>query len=339
MRASGTPESRPRFIADHGEEGGGHTRRTVDRRAYECDRVPAELARLANSGRGMPVGSPGKVGVLELTFGVRGNPQARTELTHHYQKTPLQIMRPLYYDRSRPDMPYTYVMTIGGGVLHGDRQRMDITVEAGAAAHVTTQAHTKIHRMHDGYATSIVNLDVGPGAYLEYLPDPIIPFAESRYYQQTRVTLDPEATLVVGETVYAGRLSRGERHEYEAYATDLEVVRPDGEPVLIDRARLLPGHRGVTGLGVLADHDVILSFYVLTPSVSAEALSERFQEALTDLDAPDAHWGVSAAPGGAGAWVRLVCDDTVVSTAAGVALWQAARHLLTGRAPTDPIRK
>ena len=193
--------------------------------------------------------------MLELAFEVRGAPgRSRTELVHHYQKAPLQIMRPLYFDEARPDLPYTYLMTTGGGVLHGDRHRTDLSFGPGTSAHLTTQAHTKLYRMDHGYATALVNVDVGPAAHVEIVPDPVIPYAGSRYYQRTRVTLDPTATFVYGETLFAGRLSRGERHEYDAYATDLEVTRPDGTPLLVDRVRLTPDRR--RGLAVLDDRDV-----------------------------------------------------------------------------------
>jgi len=167
--------------------------------------------------------------VLQLAFELRGpSGGRRTELVHHYQKSPLQIMRPLYYDEARPDMPYTYLLTTGGGVLHGDRHRTDLQFGPGTSAHVTTQAHTKLYRMDHGYATAIVNIDVGAGAYVEHLPDPVIPYARCRYYQRTHVTLDASATLLFGETLYAGRISRGERHAYDVYASD--------RPALIDRA-------------------------------------------------------------------------------------------------------
>ena len=173
---------------------------------FDADRVPVEVARFGTGAAGDPgagrlaVGSPGKVGVLHLDFALRGEAGAeRTELVHHYQKAPLQIMRPLYYNPLRPDMPYTYLMTTGGGILHGDRQRTDLRFGAGTSAHVTTQAHTKLYRMDAGYATALVNIEVDAGAYTEYLPDPVIPFAGTRFYQRTAATVHDEATLLTGE--------------------------------------------------------------------------------------------------------------------------------------------
>lgn len=318
---------------------------------FEPARVPYEVARFGTQADTLPVGAPGKVGILELDFALRGRgDDERTELVGHFQKAPMQIMRPLYYDPLRPDMPFTYVMTTGGGILHNDRQRMDLRFAPGTSAHVTTQAHTKIHRMESGYATSLVNLELAAGAYVEYLPDPLIPYLDSRFFQRTAVTLDPEATLITGETVYAGRLSRGERHRYAAYASDFEVRRPgraDGEdapgpPVAIDRVRLVPRDGRVGGDAVLGGRDVVTTLYVFTSAVPArevaDALHSATAEVVVDSDDAQARFGVSVLPGDAGAWLRFVGDDTITSAAVHRAAAAAAHELLTGL-PAPTIRK
>lgn len=301
---------------------------------FEPARVPPEIARFDPGDPPLPVGSPGKVGILELGFERRTD---RTELVHRYQKAPLSIMRPLYHDELRADLPYTMVMTAGGGILQGDRQRLDVSVGPAAAAHVGTQAHTRLYRMDHGYATSVVNLDLAADSYLEYLPDPVIPYAGSRFAQQVRVTIDPTATLLIGETVYAGRLSRGERHRYDAYASDVEVVDPSGRPLVVDRVRLVPGAGRLAGLGVLDGHDIVATLLVVTPLLAARALADALH-AVVAQGAGDVRAGVSTLPGDVGAWVRLVADDPVAVAAAWQALWATARTVLTG-APPPPSRR
>ena len=310
---------------------------------FEPERVPAEIARYGTAAHTLPVGSPGKVGVIELEFAVRGSGEAqRTELVRHFQKSPLQIMQPLYYDPVRPDMPYTYLMTAGGGILHNDRHRTDLVFGPGTSAHVTTQAHTKVYRMESGYATSLVHVDVDEGAYVEYLPDPLIPYRDARFYQRTAATLHPDATLIVGETIYAGRLSRGERHAYAALASDLEISRPDGSPVSFDRVRLVPRAGGVGGRAVLGGRDVVSSLYVLTPLVPARVIADALHDAVetTLASAPDPAGlaGVSVLPGDSGAWLRYVGDDTVTSLAVARAAAAAMHELITGD-PAPAIRK
>ncbi|WP_218013620.1 urease accessory protein UreD [Georgenia sp. 311] len=308
---------------------------------YEPAHVPAEVSRYGTAAHTLPVGTSGKVGLLELGFEVRGPAgEQRTELVRHYQKTPLQIMRPMYYDEARPDMPYTYVMTTGGGILHNDRQRTDLWFGEGTSAHVTTQAHTKVYRMESGYATALVNLDLAPGAYVEYLPDPLIPYRDSRLYQRTDVTLAESATLVAGETVYSGRLSRGERHQFSALASDFTVRRPDGEPVAVDRVRLVPRDGRSGGPAVLGSLDVVSTIYVVTTAVPAKEVADVLHAAAEDAfsHAPEGRFGVSTLPVGSGAWLRFVGNDTVAAAAVWRSATRAAHELLTG-SPAPTIRK
>ncbi|AWB86148.1 urease accessory protein UreD [Mycetocola zhujimingii] len=304
---------------------------------YEPARVPAEVQRYAGTLPMLQVGSPGKVGVLQLGFELKNG---TTQLTHHYQKSPLQIMRPLYFNLARPDLPYVYLTSTGGGILQGDRLRTDLTFGPNASAHITTQAHTKVYKMGHDYATSIMNITVDEGAFVEYLPEPIIPYEHARVYQQTSVVLDESATLIAGETVYAGRLARGERHEYDVYASDFEVKRPDGRLVALDRVRLTPPDGGVGGLGLLAGHDVLSMLYIFVPkgTVDLEALAAVVHETLTPFAGPGFLFGVSALPADVGVWMRLVASDTVAVSKANTAVSAAVHELLTGK-PAAVIRK
>ncbi|WP_022899169.1 urease accessory protein UreD [Humibacter albus] len=310
---------------------------------YEPAHVPVDVARYGVDPHTLPVGSPGKVGILELGFELRGpEGMQRTELVHHYQKSPLQIIEPVYYDPLRPDMPYTYLLTTGGGVLHNDRQRADLKFGPGTSAHVTTQAHTKLYRMESGYATSLVNVEIADGAYLEYLPDPVIPYVDSRFYQRVAVTLSRDATLVTGETIYAGRLTRGEHNAYAVFASDFEVRRPDGEPVAFDRARLVPREGQVGGLGILAGRDVVVSLFVVTPRVPvaqlAQVLHDTAARIVADSDDDAALFGVSTLADDAGAWLRYVGDDTITATKVRTAAAAAVHELITGSSAPQ-IRK
>ncbi len=74
--------------------------------------VPEIVAGYAGTPETLPAGSPGKDGVLELGFVRIGG---RTELSQHRQQPPLQIMRPLYVDPERPDLPVVYLMSTGAG--------------------------------------------------------------------------------------------------------------------------------------------------------------------------------------------------------------------------------
>ncbi|WNI20891.1 urease accessory protein UreD [Streptomyces sp. ITFR-16] len=301
---------------------------------YTPVRVPPEVAALASVPDTLAPGSPAKVGILDLAFAVRGG---RTELVGRYQKTPLQIMRPLWIDPELPGMSYVYLMATGGGVAQADRYRMDFRCGPDTQVHLTTQAATKVFRMEHDYASQRVHLTAEAGSYVEYLPDPLIPFEDARFYQRTEVTVAPGATVLVGDTLTAGRLARGERHTYRVLATDLRVTRPDGTLLALDTLRLTPGEQGegVLGPGVFAGHDHVASLFVVTDRVPAAALADALHEALAGLGVL---YGVSVLPHDCGAWLRLLDDSPIRVAAAHRAAWHAARLLLTGR-PAPDLRK
>ncbi|MEV8453201.1 urease accessory protein UreD [Streptomyces sp. NPDC052095] len=299
---------------------------------YTADRLPPEVAALASVPDTLRPGSPAKVGILDLAFAVRGG---RTELVERYQKTPLQIIRPMWIDPAMPGMSYVYLMATGGGVTQADRYRTDFHCGPGTQVHLTTQAATKIFRMEHDYASQRVHITAEDGAYVEYLPDPLIPFADSRFYQCTEVTVAPSATVVLGDTVTAGRLARGERHAYRTLATDLRVTRPDGTLLALDTLRLTPGgpDGGVLGPGVFAGHDHVASLFVVTDRAPAGEVADTLHTALAGLGVL---YGVSVLPRDCGAWLRLLDDSPVRVAAAHNAAWDAVRRLLTGHPAPAP---
>ncbi|MFE2287420.1 urease accessory protein UreD [Streptomyces sp. NPDC059443] len=304
----------------------------LDPTHYEPPRVPLEVLRHASVPDTLGVGRPGKVGLLELGFERAGG---RTELVRHYQKSPLQIMRPLYFDPHRPDLPITFLMSTGGGVIQADRLRTDLVFGPGTSGHVTTQAATKVYRMEHDYAAAQTFLTAGPDAYVEYLPDPVIPYVDSRFYQRTIVTAHPTATVLASETVLSGRLARGERNAYEVFASDFELRRPGGELVAVDTVRLEPGGSGVDGPAVLAGHSVMACFFAVSPLAPARELADLLHATLADHGLP---YGVSVLPQECGAWVRLLGEHTEAVTRALTAVWDALRRRLIG-VPAPAIRK
>ncbi|WP_336605636.1 urease accessory protein UreD [Streptomyces sp. BA2] len=315
-----------------GPKAGARTAPRLSPEHYEPARVPPEVLRHAGRPDTLGVGRPGKIGLLELGF---EKVAGRTELVTHYQKSPLQIMRPLYFDPHRPDLAITFLMATGGGIIQADRLRMDVHCGPDTAVHLTTQAATKVYRMEHDYAVQQVNLTAGPGAYVEYLPEMTIPYKDSRFYQRTVVTVEPTATVLASETLMAGRLARGERHAYDIFASDLEIRRSDGQLVALDAVRLDPTTSGVTGPAVLAGHDLMAGFFTVSPLAPATEIADALHAALADSQLL---YGVSVLPQDSGAWLRVLGNDPIAITAATARAWDAVRRLLTDT-PAPKLRK
>lgn len=297
--------------------------------------LPAEVLVLDGSVQGgLGVGASGKVGLLDLTLAPCAG---ATRVQRHYQHAPLHIYRPIYLDPGRPDMAFLFVQQSGDGFVQGDRCRIDVGCAPGSAVHLTTQAATKVFGMRQNFATQLVNLDVGAGAVLEYLPDPVVPCRGSRLFQRTSVTADRESTVILGETLLPGRVAHDEAHVYDLYWAETDVRRPDGSLLFAETLRLTcadGAHPGSAGL--LGRHDVIATLYIVTARIDAPSTVAVLRSAL--VACPDVLVGVSELPNSCGAVVKLLGPTSVSVRAALRTAWNAARLALLD-APAPNLRK
>jgi urease accessory protein len=297
--------------------------------------LPAEVLAFGGDVKdALGVGAAGKLGVLDLALAPRAG---STRVVRQYQRSPLYVYRPIYLDPMRPDMAFVFLQQQGDGFVQGDRYRVDVDCAPGAAVHLTTQAATKVFRAHDNFATQLVNLHVGAGGVLEYLPDPVIPFRGSRLYQRTCLTVGADATVIFGEILLPGRTARGERHVYDVYWADTEVRGTDGSLWFADTLRLRPGEvDGPASPGVLGEYDVLASLYVVCSGTPASGLVALLRDALAEV--PDVLAGVTELPAGRGAAVRVLAHTSKAVQAAMRAAWERARIAVIG-APAPNLRK
>lgn len=303
-----------------------------DPRHYTLLDLPPDFAAFETPVEGLGVGWPGKVGLLELAFAPSGG---ATRIIHHFQQFPLQVFRPIYLDPYRPEMAFVYVLS-HGGMVQGDRYRVDVTCAPGASVHVTTQSATKIYRMECNYATQLVRLAAGPESFLEYLPDPVVPFRDARFYGKTQLTVHPTASVILGEVLLPGRVAHGENHDYTLFASNLVARSFEGDLRFCDTIKFAPQHAPSHSPGRLGVYAALASLFVVTNRASARSLSARLHGRVADL--PEILGGASELPNGSGAWVRLLGTSSLGVSAALHAAWDEARLALLG-VPAPPRRK
>lgn len=294
--------------------------------------VPYEMADVAgerSSGGVMPVGRPGKVGVLDVTLGVRGG---RTGVVSRFVKAPMQLTRPLYIDPSDPGEAFLYIRTTGGGLAQNDRIRQVLRLEPGAQATVTTQAGTPVHRMDAGMASQWVSLHVADGAVCEYLPGQTILFAGSRLLQTTDVDVAPGGTVLAAEVMLTGRLARGEVNGFDTLAQRFRVTR-NSRPLLSDTLCVT---------GATANSEMLLSRWavwgtvlIVPPSPSdvpglLDVLRGALPEASEDLTA-----AASTMVGDEGVTVRVAGNDPVSVRSLVESVHSLARERLLGHPAVD----
>jgi urease accessory protein len=72
------------------------------------------------------------------------------------------------HDRGEPAL--AALVTTSGGLVAGDWLSIAVKLEADAVAHVTASAAEKIYRSTGATTEIVLNMSVGAGGWLEYLP-------------------------------------------------------------------------------------------------------------------------------------------------------------------------
>ena len=246
-----------------------------------------------------PAGSTGKRGVCRLAFAVDSD---TTRLGHAFVCHPFHCTRPWYLDPAVPGMAVVYVQTPAGGLIQGDRAELRFGLDAGAQVHVTTQAAEKIHTMTANCALQRVGFSLGPGAYAEYCPEPLILFPGARFGQALRIELAAGASFLGTEIVLSRAAADGAT--FEAFSTSLTVVDAERRVLIRDHGLALPAQLPLDGPGVLGGYHVWGQAFLVGPDIPADWVRE-----LQAVPVSGAVWGVSLMPHERGISVKVVGSE------------------------------
>jgi urease accessory protein len=257
----------------------------------------------------------------------------RTVLRRMHSEGTLKVMRAHHLDPALPAMAFLTVASPGGGVLQGDRLEIHISVEEGAQLHVGTTSATRVYAMPGGQAEASSRIEVARRAYAEFIPDPFIPYARSRYLARARHVVAEGGSLVLAEVVGPGRQARGETLAYDLFQAETEVRRPDGRLLFRDTTRLRPAE-DTTSPGLLGRWRALGVLHAVAEGVDASV----FDQVLASCEAAHLSAGCSELPNSAGAWFRVMAPDVPSAQDAVRAAWTAVRRRLLG-SPPPPSRR
>ncbi len=236
--------------------------------------------------------------------------------------------------------PLVHLNNVSGGVLAGDRLGLDVEVEAGASAQITTTGATRLYRHRAGARDSEqrTNFRVGDGGMLEYLPDPVIPFARSRHTQRAEIEVGLGSTLFWWEVIAPGRLASGERFAFERLQMGADV-RAGGKQVLREDYVLEPQGCDLAAMARMFEYSHTVSLVAIQhgrPAAFWRGLEDRLNEmAQARTVRGQAVWGAST----------LASDGLVVRgmSVSGrfifeplIEFWRTARMAITGEDAAPP---
>jgi urease accessory protein len=295
--------------------------------ADSLGRASPELAAFQDEPAQMPSGTVGKSGFLRLGFERRDEHTILAELD---RRVPYLAQRALHSDPALPDLAHVFLITSSGCLLQGDRLSLEVALGPRARAHVTTQSATKIHAMEANYALQSQSFVLGEGAYLEFLPEPLIPHRRSRFVSDTQITIAPDATLLYAEIIQAGRKHHHPQECFGATLLSLAVAarRPDGRPLFIEKLVFEPARNPPRQTGVMDSFDVFGNVVLLTAREPADRIAARLG-ADVDLANGIAH-GACRLPNEAGLIYKVLGRETLQVKEKVREFWGIVREEVTG---------
>jgi urease accessory protein len=256
----------------------------------------------------------GRDGALRLRFEQRG---ARTVVAACRSTLPLQVLAPL----ALPD-PAAVVSILNptGGLVGGDRLRIEVEAGPGAHACLTTPSATKAYRTAGEPASQEIRLRLDAGAIIEYVPDHTIPFAGSDFRQTIRAEVGVAARLIVVDAFAAGRVAHGEAWQFDRLESALLVK--DGAGWLLRDRFVLGGSPTSASIGGTDSMP-----YFATIATFADLPWTSLTDDVTSVvgDCPGVRAGGGALARG-GHVIRVLAENAAVLGVTVERLWALARR-------------
>jgi urease accessory protein len=143
----------------------------------------------------------------------------------------------LKFPRTHGSHAEAVIINTGGGVVGGDRIKLDFSIEEGADATVTTQAAERIYRSSRLDSEIDTRLRVSDRARLIWAPQETILFSAARLRRRYEVDVASSARLLFAESMIFGRVASGEVMA-RGVLHDSWRVRRDGRLIFAESNRL-----------------------------------------------------------------------------------------------------
>ena len=225
-----------------------------------------------------------------------------------------------------------HLHNVSGGVLGGDKLCVSVAVGTDARIQVTTTGATRVYRHRPGLPDALQQtaFTIGTGGLLEYLPDPLIPYAGARYRQMMRCDLTGDGGLFAWDVITPGREASGERFAYARLALE-SIVTVDRVPVSWEKVTLPPAQGRLTGPTALGDYRSFATLLMCRGGQSPAAwlsLEKRLAALADELTIErQVVWGASTLAAD-GVVVRGLAHDARQLSASLPAFWRAGKQAL-----------
>lgn len=254
--------------------------------------------------------------------------EGRTVLSSRYHETPLKITKT--FREPVTDALMMYLMDVSPGLMEGDHYEMDLKQEAQTHLIMTNQSFTKVHPAGQAGASVNARFQIEEEAKLEYMPEPTIPYKDSRFTGHNEFHLARNASLIFAEIITPGRTHRDERYQFTSFATTTEIY-VEGQLVAYDRFMLSPYAHSYSAIGALEDYTHQAMMWIFSPKAKDELL-DLLRNELEQQDGKRVLGAASLATSG-GLIIRMVAYSVWELEQLCQRLWDISRASLWAYPP------
>ena len=99
---------------------------------------------------------------------------------------------------------------------------------------------------------------------MEYIPDQIIPYQNSRYYQKVNLNIHDDATLIYSEVLTPGSVAMNESFEYDICYLRTYCKNQDNKFRFLENMKIEPKKNDMKIKGILGKYSIVGTVYILT---------------------------------------------------------------------------
>lgn len=246
-----------------------------------------------------------------LELELRCNRQGQTSLAHQYTSQPLRLSKLFRLDTLEKQGAYLYLMNSSPGLLAGDQLSLSLTLQKSTLLYLTDQAATKVHAMPkpETIATIDWEINLQAKACLEFVPEPVILYAQGALEQNTRIRLDDSASLFWSEILLPGRLAKGEYYDFRSYYGCLEIYSELGELWFKDAMNLQGTCNSWKHHKLFTSEPILANLVLVQPQIDLDLLSKKLEDFVAITES-NLIFAKSILPEQKGLLVRVMAEKT-----------------------------
>lgn len=212
-----------------------------------------------------------------------------TNLVHNRHFGPLVVQKALHPEEN--GCCHVIFLHPPSGIAGGDALALNVTLEAGAHALITTPGAGKFYG-HRGRAEQFINLNVAENAFLEWLPQETLIYDASYGHNHSTLKLSADAAFIGWEFNVFGRAAFGENFTQGEWHNTVEIHVGD-TLALYDPLHVSAGSRWFTSPLGLA-HARLMGHCWLLPPPEKRAQNDAFIAKAREAFQDDAAFTITA---------------------------------------------